>query len=139
MRNLIGLGMFFLLSGCTSIEAPEASVVKTDNHPQKHTDVKVHSMDWIDYADPVADANIALEKNLFALLAVSNKGLSLPGVDLARHDLETLKASCGVKILETGGDAIYSKTQLEQRQAVVRYARQYNKILLTACLTRSDN
>ena len=130
--------MFLLLCGCSSHVAVEAASAEADNYPQKNAEVAIHNMDWIDYADPVADANIALEKEQFDLLAVSNKGLSLPGVDLSAHNLETLRSRCGVKLLETGGDAIYSKTQLEQRKAVVSYARRYNEILLTACLSRTD-
>lgn len=136
MRNVYGL---ILTCGLVSCAATEHTADDQSDAPVKAEKLSgmgmpVENMEWVDYADPIADANLALEKNDVHLLAVSNKGLSLPGVDLSQHSLDSLQKACSVKLVATGGDAIYSKSQLDKRKSIVSYVKTYNQTVLAACL-----
>ena len=137
MRSYVLLMAGCLLISCSAqqqSEHTEAQRGGKESLPIKNQDVITQALEWVEYADPVADANMAIDKGLYHLLAVSNKGLSLPGIDLQEHKMEDLQRMCNVRQLTAGGDAIYGKSQLSRLQSVMSYARQYNQIALNACL-----
>lgn len=120
-----------LLNGCAQLPQPKDAIQITDN-----SDVESeaqHHLKWVEYADPVADANLAIEKSDFTLLAFSNKGLNFPGIAPEEYELEDLRARCGIKVLKGTGDALRIGDDLEKRKKLRIYAKQYNVLVFTAC------
>ena len=138
MDKIYGFLMSVLLAGCATLEGAESTAQGKQTKLNKQADIAIQKMDWINYADPVADANMAIEKGQFHVLAVSNKGLSVPGINLSDYSIEELQVRCKVKQVATGGDAIYSKSQLEKRKSVVTYVKAYNQIVLPACISKTN-
>lgn len=88
---------------------------------------------WVYYADPVADANLASAKGDFKLLAMANRVLSFPGLEGQEVDLPTLKQQCGYRVLQGSGDMLNSPQAAERHQKLQHYAHEYNQAMLAAC------
>jgi hypothetical protein len=82
------------------------------------------------YSDPLSDAQNAISKQDFTLLAFSSRAISLPGIDLAIFDLAMLEKRCGYRILPNSGDML-------KRKKMRTYATQYNQMVIQACLKNS--
>jgi hypothetical protein len=93
---------------------------------------KIESID-IEYADAKAEANFAIQKQDFHLLALNNKAISIPGIDLNNYALAELEQECGLKILANSGDEITSEGEVSMRKKLFAYAAQYNQLVLIAC------
>jgi hypothetical protein len=91
------------------------------------------SLDWVNYADAKADANLAIAKQDFQFLAASNRTISLPGIDLQKYNLEELEQQCGYRFLAGMGDSVHSKNELKLRKRLHHYATEYNQLMLIAC------
>ena len=87
----------------------------------------------IEYADAKAEANFAIQKQDFHLLALNNKALSVPGIDLNNYALAELEQQCGLKILANSGNEISDEDELAMRKKLFAYAAQYNQLVLIAC------
>ena len=87
----------------------------------------------IEYADAKAEANFAIQKQDFHLLALNNKGISVPGIDLKNYALNDLEQQCGIKVLANSGDEITEDGELAKRKKLFAYAAQYNQLVLVAC------
>jgi hypothetical protein len=86
---------------------------------------------WLDYADPIADANLAIQNNKLALLIFSGRNQSFPGLN--NQQTETLSQTCGKQILPGSSDVLTSQNELEYRKKLYRYAVTYNVIVARAC------
>ena len=87
----------------------------------------------IEYADAKAEANFAIQKRDFHLLALNTKALSVPGIDLNNYALAELEQQCGLRILANSGDEITDEDELAMRKKLFAYAAQYNQLVLIAC------
>ena len=87
----------------------------------------------VEYADAKAEANFAIQKQDFHLLALNNKGISVPGIDLKNYALNELEQQCGLKILANSGDEITDEDELALRKKLFAFAAQYNQLVLVAC------
>ena len=90
-------------------------------------------LDWVDYADAVADANLAMAKGNFKLLAFTNKTISLPGLEVQQEELLQLEQVCGLRYLAGSGDQLTIETDMQRRKRLREYAIQYNQLMLKAC------
>ena len=141
MRNITLIFCSAWLFSCSAMnQGSSADTDKVEKQAlvDKHQNHQVKTIEWLEYADPVADANIAADKGQFFLLAISSKGLSFPGIDLTIHNFDALVERCHYKMLATGGDAIYGKKQLQNLKAVTAYAKTYNQIALKGCLKQKE-
>lgn len=91
------------------------------------------NLEWLEYADAKAEANFAIQKKDFHLLAFNAKGISVPGIKLDFISLDELEKHCGLKILANSGDEIQSQAALNWRKKLFSYAEQYNQIVFSAC------
>ena len=87
----------------------------------------------VNYADAKAEANFAIQKQDYHLLALNNKALSIPGIDLNNHDLAELEQQCGLKILTNSNDEMSADDELALSKKLFAYAAQYNQLVLQAC------
>jgi hypothetical protein len=97
---------------------------------QQNVEKDIH---WVDYADAIADANLAIGKGNFALLAFTNRTISLPGLDMRQDELVHLEQVCGFRYLAGSGDELSSETDMQRRKRLRVYAIQYNQLMLQAC------
>ena len=79
----------------------------------------------------------AIEAQDFRLLALRNRGTSIPGVDLELNELATLEQECGLLFMKNSGDEILQRSELSLRQEQYAYALIYNSLVLPACLSQA--
>jgi hypothetical protein len=82
-------------------------------------------------ADAEQDAQQALQRGDFRLLAMTPRQIIIPGVDSELVNHYELK--CGIKVIEGISDTIRSKEQLKLIQRVHAYAKKYNEIIKVSC------
>ncbi len=100
-----------------------ASAAKIDPYVQK--------LQWLDSADPQADANQAVKKNDLRLLGLATRSVNIPGVEA--DQLLRYEQSCGVQLIEGISDVVRSDEHLRLMQKARSYALQYNAIIKTHC------
>lgn len=135
MNNRISSLMFataisYLSLGCSqtntsfSEQTPEAT---QDNNNERYQST---NLDWLIYADPKADANLAIEKQDFTLLAFTGRVTSFPGIE---SDAYTIQQQCGYRLLANSSDTLKSENELSLRKQLFQYAATYNQLVSAAC------
>jgi hypothetical protein len=124
-------GIFTL--GCSQTNAPflsQTSEATQENQSEELSDKQTTSLKWLYYADPRADANFAIQKQDFTLLAFAGRVTSFPGID---NESSTLHQQCGFRLLANSGDALRSENELILRKQLYQYAATYNLVVAAAC------
>jgi len=91
----------------------------------------VQKLQWLDAADPQADANQAVKKNDFRLLGLATRTVNIPGI--SKEDSLKYEESCGVQLIEGVSDVVRSDEHLRLMQKARSYALKYNAIVKTHC------
>jgi hypothetical protein len=91
----------------------------------------VQKLQWLDAADPQADANQAVKKNDFRLLGLATRTVNIPGI--SKEDSLKYEESCGVQLIEGISDVVRSDEHLRLMQKARSYALKYNAIVKTHC------
>ncbi len=86
---------------------------------------------WVKDADAELDAKAALKKGDFRLLAFSQRGTIIPGIDSSLNNEYELK--CGIRMLEGMTDTVRGQEHLELMQQVHAYAKAYNELIKQSC------
>ena len=94
-------------------------------------DPYVQKLQWVDAADPQADANQAVKKKDFRLLGLATRSVHLPGV--SQDDSLWYEQNCGVQLIEGISDVVRSDEHLRLMQKARSYALQYNAIIKQHC------
>lgn len=113
--------------GCSQINTSFLSQVSEENQ-EKHN--RSAELKWLLSADPIADANLAIQKQDFNLLAFAGRATSFPGIGSATS---TLQQQCGYRLLPNSGDTLRSKSALSLRKRLYQYAAAYNQLIAAAC------
>ena len=90
-----------------------------------------NSGNWIDNADPKADALAALERRDFRFMALSLRGTVIPGVESSKSLQYELR--CGVNFMRGITDAVRNPEQVKSMQKIHDYAAKYNAVIKTRC------
>ena len=106
-----------LLSGCAATGEP--------------IDPYVQKLQWLDAADPQADANQAVKQNDLRLLGLATRSVNIPGVD--KNDMLKYEEACGVQLIEGISDVVRSDEHLRLMQKARSYALKYNAIIKVHC------
>lgn len=106
-----------LLAGCASSSGP--------------IDPYVQKLQWLDAADPQADANQAVKQNDFRLLGLATTSVNIPGI--SKEEVLKYEESCGVQLIEGVSDVVRSDEHLRLMQKARSYALKYNAIIKTHC------
>ena len=85
---------------------------------------------WVEYADPKADANLAIEKKQFNLLVLNNTEISFPGVS---QDSGILQQKCGYKLIGNTRGVLETDSGSKQLERLRQYATTYNRLVSAAC------
>ncbi len=94
-------------------------------------DPYVQKLQWLDAADPQADAMQAVKQQDFRLLGMATRTVSIPGV--SNEDSLKYEESCGVQLIEGISDVVRSDEHLRLMQKARSYALKYNAIIKTYC------
>jgi hypothetical protein len=94
-------------------------------------DPYVQKLQWLDAADPQADANQAIKQNDLRLLGLATRLVSLPGIK--QEDALRYEQACGVQLIEGISDVVRSDEHLRLMQKARSYALKYNAIIKTRC------
>lgn len=128
--------LFSILSGVSILSCSQTSTHEISENMQNKPIKTTRSMasvdsNWLSYADPIADANLAIQNNQLALLSFSGRGTSFPGLDSQQTDI--LTQTCGKQFLPDSSDVLTSQNELKYRKKLYQYAVTYNKIVAKAC------
>ena len=94
-------------------------------------DPYVQKLQWLDTADPQADANQAVKQDDLRLLGLATRSVSIPGVDEA--DSLKYEQHCGVQLIEGISDVVRSSEHLRLMQKARSYALKYNAVIKQHC------
>jgi hypothetical protein len=138
MNNRLSFLMFatatgFLTLGCNQTNIPflsQTSGATQENQSEGLSDNQTTDLKWLYYADPRADANFAIQKQDFTLLAFAGRVTFFPGID---NEVSSLQQHCGYRLLANSGDALRSEKELSLRKQLYQYAVTYNLLVATAC------
>jgi hypothetical protein len=141
MNNRISFLMFAtaiscLSFGCSQTNSSLLSQTSEAAQNNQNQGVEGHQSPdhkWLHYADPKADANLAIEKQDFKLLAFAGRATSFPGLKEELSALSVLRQQCGYRLLANTSDALRSENQLTQRKKLYQYAATYNVLVAGAC------
>ena len=114
---LFVVSLLALQAGCASTGEP--------------IDPYVQQLQWLDAADPQADANQAVKQNDLRLLGLATRSVSIPGIK--KEDLLKYEESCGVQLIEGISDVVRSDEHLRLMQKARSYALKYNAIVKLHC------
>jgi len=94
-------------------------------------DPYVQKLQWLDTADPQADARQAVKQNDLRLLGLATRSVNIPGIEA--EQMLAYEQSCGVQLIEGISDVVRSDEHLRLMQKARSYALQYNAIIKTHC------
>ena len=114
---LLAASLIALLPGCASTAEP--------------LDPYVQQLQWLDAADPQADANQAVKQNDLRLLGLATRSVNIPGINT--DDLLKYEEVCGVQLIEGISDVVRSDEHLRLMQKARSYALRYNAIIKLHC------
>lgn len=103
------------------------------NHSKENPGPQSKDLKWLLYADPKADANLAIEKHDFTLLAFAGRVTTFPGID---SESSPLQQQCGYRLLANTSDALTSENELNLRKKLYQYAATFNQLVSAACQKR---
>lgn len=95
----------------------------------------VSSLRWLEKADAERDVLEAIKRGDRRLLAMATRGANIPGVPVEMAS--RAESLCGIRYVAGSTDAVMGDTHLKLLQAAQRYASEYNRIMLDACLAAS--
>jgi hypothetical protein len=141
MNNRILSLVFAIAISCLSVGCSQTSTTFSDplsevnqdnqrDHNKELEQYQTADFRWLQYANPRADANFAIEKQDFTLLAFAGRATSFPGIDSGSS---TLQQQCGYRLLANSSDALRSKEQLNLRKQLYQYAATFNQLVAAAC------
>ena len=91
----------------------------------------VQKLQWLDAADPQADAAQAVKQDDFRLLGLATRTVNIPGVK--KEDSYKYEQHCGVQLIEGISDVVRCDEHLRLMQKARSYALKYNAIIKTHC------
>ncbi|MDH3221863.1 MAG: hypothetical protein OEO19_20215 [Gammaproteobacteria bacterium] len=94
-------------------------------------DPYVQKLQWLDAADPQADASQAVKQSDLRLLGLATRSVNIPGIN--KEDTLKYEERCGVQLIEGISDVVRSDEHLRLMQKARSYALQYNAIIKTHC------
>jgi hypothetical protein len=117
--KLICLLLLSVFVGCTTTDEPTSLTGE------------LAAFNWLQQADSGKDAEAAIAKQDYRLLAINLRGVVLPGI--APDQLAQVKQQCKYRFLDGMGDVLTSKEQRQWWKKGKAYAEAYNKIMVGHC------
>ena len=99
--------------------------------PGDPVDPYVQKLQWLDAADPQADAAQAIKTGDLRLLGLATRSVTIPGVD--EDNSLKYEERCGVQLIEGISDVVRSDEHLRLMQKARSYALKYNAVIKQHC------
>ena len=121
--------------GSKTMQQPADNKTTTPSPMTPQEAAAVARLQWLNNADPVADAHNEINKARFqvrkpVLMVFAQRGLSYPGLNSTQ--LASIRRKVNDKIVEGSGDVIYGQTHHMLRKKLRVYAVNYNQSILAA-------
>jgi hypothetical protein len=94
----------------------------------------VKQLQWVEKADPVAEAKKAVDRREFTLLGVDGYTWTIPGIDESKKF--ELRKKYGLKIIEGTSDVVQGDEHARLQELATEYAKKYNLHLLDHIKTK---
>jgi hypothetical protein len=97
----------------------------------KALDPNIQKLQWLDAADPQADAQQAVKTGDLRLLGMATRSINLPGVkadQVMKYD-----EKCGFQLIDGISDVVRSDEHLRLMQKARSYALTYNTVIMKYC------
>jgi hypothetical protein len=94
----------------------------------------VKQLQWVEKADPVADAKKAVDRSEFTFLGVYGYTWTIPGVEDSKKF--ELRKKYGLKIIEGTSDALQGEEHKRLQGLATEYVKKYNLYLLDHIKTK---
>lgn len=88
----------------------------------------IQGLVWLDMADPIKDANLAITKGDTRLRAVHGRRLIIPGVK--NNSFHQYRKQYGINIIEGTSNDIFSEEHQRLNTLARDYAKKYNRIIM---------
>jgi hypothetical protein len=86
---------------------------------------------WVQDANPQVDAQKALEKYDFRMMAMPQRATIIPGVPV--EQMREYEIKCGVNLINGVSDMVLNENHLQLMKQAHKYALQYNAIIKRHC------
>ncbi len=123
MKHLSRKYTLLIAALCGLLAACSTSSNTLDPYAQK--------LQWLDTANPQADAAQAIKQNDLRLLGLATRSVNIPGIK--KEDMLKYEEHCGVQLIEGVSDVVRSDEHLRLMQKARSYALKYNAIIKTHC------
>jgi hypothetical protein len=97
----------------------------------KALDPNVQKLQWLDAADPQADARQAVKTGDLRLLGMATRSINIPGVkadQVIKYD-----EKCGFQLIDGISDVVRNDEHLRLMQKARSYALKYNTVIMSYC------
>ena len=94
----------------------------------------VKQLQWVEHADPVADAKKAVGRSEFTFIGVDGITWTIPGIDESKKF--ELRKKYGLIIIEGTSDAVQGDEHTRLQGLATEYAKKYNLYLLDHIKTK---
>ena len=125
--------LFLLLVAVTVFAACAGSGETSATNNTKQLTLALASLEWVDGADAIGDANKAIQAGNYILYQNGNRGGGVIG--LSKQQQDQLNDRCALKILPGDTDTILDTAHLAKLQDATAYAKTYNITMLDHCIT----
>lgn len=137
LKQLLVFFSILSLFSCQYFTQETNSTAKQNEYVNDNSaNVESISLEWLGYADAKAEANFAIEKQDFHLLALSSNVISIPSIDLNIHQMHDLEQQCGIKFVADSDNNIGEREARELSEKLYSFAAQYNQLVFAACKKR---
>src|SRR5574340_673098 len=99
----------------------------------------IESLRWVENADPIKNANHAIETKDYRFLGIAGRGVAVPGLPDGLYWEYTKKY--GINVIKGTSDNVWGEEHLRLIRLATKYAETYNKKMLEhlAKLPKSSN
>ena len=110
--GFIALGLLLSLSNCSKPVPEEIKILR-----------------WVERADPVQDAQVALSRGNHSLKAVRGESTYIPGISDANQ--VEFRESYGISVIEGTSDNLSGPEHARLNDLAMKYAKFYNQHIVT--------
>jgi hypothetical protein len=97
----------------------------------KALDPNIQKLQWLNAADPISDAQQAINTGDLRLFGMATRSINIPGVE--SDNIPAYEEKCGIQLIDGISDVVRSDEHLRLMQMAHSYALRYNTIIKAHC------
>lgn len=91
----------------------------------------IQKLQWLNTADPISDAQLAVNSGDLRLLGMVTRSISFPGVE--SDNIPAYEEKCGIQLIDGISDVVGSDEHLRLMQMARNYTLRYNTVIKAHC------